>query len=328
MPAIRSIKNQYLGINAHLQSRLQTESGWDSFHTIHISHMTTALQIQLAPMGYEADIEQSLQIRRSLEPARYPTSDVTIYDPDLSRQYQSILMTAGNMQEIVMPIPDLLGLSDEQVKSYKAIGLYRAVPDDSERGTPIAWVELLSPSNKPTGQDFESYRDKRAKVLQAGIVFVELGYLHQYPPIFKTIPDYAAAKNRRPDPRSHPYRITIIDPHPDFFEGEGRSRQFDVDEPIPRVQIPLHNGDTLDFDFGAVYRRTFEEMLYGNKIDYSQLPLKFELYSSDDQARIVSHMLTVVEAAHNGENLESDPQALEPIPLEVALNRLQILSRS
>jgi hypothetical protein len=90
MPAIGSIKNQYLGINTLLHSRLQTESGWDSFHTIHISHLTTALQIQLAPMEYEADIEQLLQIRRLLEPIRYPKSDVMSYDRELSRQYQSI----------------------------------------------------------------------------------------------------------------------------------------------------------------------------------------------------------------------------------------------
>jgi Protein of unknown function (DUF4058) len=323
MPSIRSIKNQYRGINAHLHSRLQTEGGWDSFHTIHISHLTTALQIQLAPLGYEADIEQSLQIRRSLEPARYPTSDVTIYDPDLSRQYQPVPVTS-NMQEIVMPIPDLLSLRDEEIKTYKAVGLYQAVPADSERGDPIAWIEILSPSNKPTGRDFESYRDKRTKVLQTGIIFVELDYLHQYPPTFKTVPDYFTfAKNRRSDPGAHPYRITVIDPHPDFFEGEGRSRQFDVDEPIPNVRIPLNAGDVLDFDFGNVYHRTFEEMLYGNKVDYSQLPLNFEMYSPNDQARIVTRMLTVLETSQKGDNLERHPQTVETLPLDVGLNRLR-----
>jgi hypothetical protein len=36
-----------------------------------------------------------------------------------------------------MPIPDLLGLTDEIIKTYKAIGLYQAVRDDAERGDPI-----------------------------------------------------------------------------------------------------------------------------------------------------------------------------------------------
>jgi uncharacterized protein DUF4058 len=276
MPPVRVIKNQYRGINAHLHSRLQTEGGWDSFHTIHISHLTTALQIQLAPLGYEADIEQSLQIR--------------------------------------------------YIKTYKAIGLYQSVLDDSERGAPIAWIELLSPSNKPLGRDFETYDDKRTKVLQTGIIFIELDYLHQYPPTFKSVRDYfALAKSRQSDPAAHPYRITVIDPHPDFFEGEGRSRQFDVDEPIPKIRIPLNEGEGLDFDFDKVYRRTFEEMLYGNKIDYNQLPLNFEMYTLDDQARIVSRMLAVIEASRNGDNLEHDPQTVESIPLESGLDRLRAL---
>jgi len=32
MKAVRSIKNQYIGINAHLHSLWQSEGGWDEFH--------------------------------------------------------------------------------------------------------------------------------------------------------------------------------------------------------------------------------------------------------------------------------------------------------
>ncbi len=32
MPPIRTVKNQYRGVNAHLHSRLQHDAGWEPFH--------------------------------------------------------------------------------------------------------------------------------------------------------------------------------------------------------------------------------------------------------------------------------------------------------
>ncbi len=325
---VHSIKNQYLGINAHLQSKLQTDGGWDSFHAIHLGHLTTAIQVQLRPMGYEADIEQSLQIKHSVDPARYPKADVMIYDPDPGRAFQPVTaLSSANTQEIVMPIPSLLNITDEQVEFYRAIAIYKVSASRQDRGEPIVWIELLSPSNKPTGRDFESYREKRTQILQAGIVFVEIDYLHQYPPTLAGVANYHPyGKNSKPQLGSHPYRITVIDPRPDFLEGQGRSRQFDVDDRIPVIVIPLSASDKLDFDFGAPYRKTFEEMFYGDKVDYSQLPVNFELYSEFDQTRIASRMLAVVNAAQNDVDLEREPQAVETIHLGKALEQIQAIS--
>ncbi|MCU0513630.1 MAG: hypothetical protein MUE40_13805, partial [Anaerolineae bacterium] len=50
--------------------------------------------------------------------------------------------------------------------------------------------------------------------------------------------------------------------------------------------IALHAADVLTFDFGAPYRKTYEEALYGLEIDYRQLPERFETYSPADQACI------------------------------------------
>ena len=88
MDAVRSIKNQYLGINAHLQSAFQAQGGWDSFHTLHIGQLASAMQSQLRALGYTAAIEESLQIRRIGESDRYPVSDVLIADQDRERAGQ------------------------------------------------------------------------------------------------------------------------------------------------------------------------------------------------------------------------------------------------
>lgn len=64
MAPVRSIRNQYLGINAHLHSFWQGVGGWSRFHTNHISDLLRMLRPLLLPLGYDADIEPSLQIRR------------------------------------------------------------------------------------------------------------------------------------------------------------------------------------------------------------------------------------------------------------------------
>jgi hypothetical protein len=64
MTPVRAVKNQYQGINAHLHSYWQVEGGWDGFHANHIADLMRLMSAQLLPLGYTADIQQSLQIRR------------------------------------------------------------------------------------------------------------------------------------------------------------------------------------------------------------------------------------------------------------------------
>jgi hypothetical protein len=195
--------------------------------------------------------------------------------------------------------------------------------DGGERGEPVAWIELVSPSNKPGSSDFAAYEEKRRLLLRGGVVFVEMDYLHESPPTFEGIAIYSRRRGQPPQPGSHPYRITVIDPRPDVWQGQGRSRQFDVDEPIPPITIPLNGDDVLKFDFNPPYQKTFAEMLYGDEVDYRQLPANFEAYSPDDQARIVNRMLAVLEAARDGRDLESGPFPASALPLDEALAQFE-----
>lgn len=79
---IRSIRNQYHGINAHLHSYWQSKGGWHSFHGNHIADLLRTLRAALLPMGYTADLETSLQVRRLEQRISEPESDVTIFDFD------------------------------------------------------------------------------------------------------------------------------------------------------------------------------------------------------------------------------------------------------
>ena len=103
--AIQSVKNQYRGINDHLNSKLQSAGGWDSFHTSHISDLTKAMKAGLRPLGYTADIEQSLQIRRYGEPPLLSKIPIPIYDLLSGRQGTPEPFQAGDTHEIVLSIP-------------------------------------------------------------------------------------------------------------------------------------------------------------------------------------------------------------------------------
>ncbi len=172
MPALHSARNQYAGINAHLHSYWQGRGGWSRFHTNHIAELLRALRPLLLPRGYYADIEPSLQIRRlnDAEPPRRPESDLTIYDRDRDRAaLPRGAGPRGGVAKLVLPLAE--GLFGEALseKDYGAIAIYEALPNRLDRGEPIVWLELLSPSNKPGGRDARSYFDTRLTVLESGI---------------------------------------------------------------------------------------------------------------------------------------------------------------
>lgn len=306
---IRAKRNQYRGLNPHLHSFWQAEQKWNRFHNYHIGQLMAAMKAQLLPMGYTAEMDESLQIRRVGDDVRRPRSDVLIRDLDPQRAALPLAVTAGG-QAVALE-----ELTEEDVEHpYSAVVIYE------ESGDAVGWVELLSPSNKGDQRDAYTYLAKRRLLLEKGLVFVELDYLHETPPTFDRLPDYSAHQ-----PNAHPYRIAVIDPRPEYRRAQVYLHEFGVDAPIPTVKIPLNAGDSLVFDFDAAYQKTFEEALYGYDIDYRQLPMNFDRYSPADQLRIVTRMLTIITAAQQKQDLEAAPLPLVETPptLEAALAKLE-----
>jgi hypothetical protein len=321
MNPVRSLKNQYRGINAHMHSSWQSEGGWNEFHVNHIADLTRLMRIDLYPMGYIARTEQSLQIRRIDSMTQTPKSDILILDQGATlRVVEPVRRYYGSYEEMVLPASEALGL--EEIDYHKAVAIYKA---DRVQGEPVAWVELLSPSNKPNGQDWRNYKNKREALLQAGIVFVEIDYLHESPVTLELMSVYSASQAKTSgEAWSAPYRIIVIDPRPELSDAEARVRMFRVDDLLPTIRIPLLGEDALDFDFGKAYDKTFSEMLYGNEVDYARFPLNFDRYNQSDQARIANRMLAVLKASQAGVDLEqAAPLPIEPVTLDEALNQLK-----
>lgn len=175
MPPVRSVINQYPGVNAHLHSYWQGERGWNNFHNPHIAQLTAALKARLLPMGYTFEVEDSLQVRRADEYTCHPKSDLTIYDLDPARSGQ-LSRQSADLTGLVLPLVIVLERNPISEKPYRALSV-------SKRGDskPVAWIELLSPSNKRPGDDADTYVRKRHDLLDGGIVFVEIDYLHAPP---------------------------------------------------------------------------------------------------------------------------------------------------
>jgi hypothetical protein len=254
----------------------------------------------LIPGGvYSARFATSLQIRR--------------WYSDLSRTVRA----ENFIREQSLTVAELMAEAETE-NPYGSIAIYRQGDNQRE---PIVWVELLSPANKSNGFDREEYMSNRYLTLQEGIVLVELDFLHESHPLFASIPDYSSHADQ-----SHPYRIVLLDPRDDFQHDRSVCAEFDVDEPLPTIVIPLDGPDVLEFDFNAAYQRTYTGTLYGPEfVDYSQLPLNFDRYSPADQTRIACRMLSVLEAAHAGTDLETGPFLVKDIPLDAALEQITSL---
>jgi hypothetical protein len=190
-----SRRNHYRGINPHLNSSLQMPgndvvgpSVWPSFHASHIGDMTNFLNQKL-PDRYIARTEQSLQIREIDEDRptkkRRPEPDVTIYGSETPQR-------SGASISIITPTwtaelqNTLEWDEDELVPSI----IIRDLADHTKLGTPVARIELLSPSNLGSRAEAKMYTKNRLDALYSGTPLIELHYVHEYPAPISDYPPY------------------------------------------------------------------------------------------------------------------------------------------
>jgi hypothetical protein len=287
---IKSDKNLYPGVNAHLNSHLQKPNGgWGDFHGRHITHIAEALDAGL-PSGYYTREETGLQIREQVEPPSPRSSrtvpDVTVYQSAPSSGV-AVLEATVNSPAASIPLADTL--TDEDY--LMSVVIY----DEAER--PITRIEVLSPANKPPGAHHEQYAEKRSQTLHSGLNMVEVDYLHQTRPVILGVRSYADGEKG-----AFPYMIVVSDPHPTFDEGLAHIYGFGVDAELPKVRIPLKGKDAVALDFGAVYTQTFESSRYFRMVvDYEQEPTLFEKYAQADRERIEVRLASIRKAQPSSE---------------------------
>jgi hypothetical protein len=158
---------------------------------------------------------------------------------------------------------------------------------NNRMGEPVAWIEALSPTNKPGGSGYDQYTRKRNGALRAGIIMVELDYVHETLPITSRIAPY-------PREGEFPYYVLVTVPRPVYEKGKTFLYGFRVDESMPVIYIPLLGKDYVELDCGATYNRTFA--IFHHRVDYAQEPPRMHTYRAEDQQRIRARMAAVLEA--------------------------------
>jgi hypothetical protein len=268
-------KNPYIGINAHHNSWLQATNNWKGFHSQYLSRLYDEFKSQLLDLGYIVSMEESVQVRRS-------SDDFTTYFPDLAVFNTQIVnrpKSATIAPNIEVALADLIEEEVNQEAKYLALVIKKRANSEL-----VAWVELLSPANKPPSSDFRDYEKKRHEVFEMGITFVEIDFLHQQPTTWRKLPTYGKAES------AMPYRIVVVNPRPNLAQGKAQLAEFGIAEVIPAVIIPLSGDDQVKIDFNAPYQRLFVESLYGADVDYAQPPLNFESYTAVDREAILQLM--------------------------------------
>lgn len=294
---IYSIHNHYHGINAHLNSLLQADD-WEEFHSSHISSIQGVLNKQLLRSGYVARLEKGLQIKLEGK-TQHPESDVLIEDYNLPRAQQGQPSFPERTYLKPFDVATTVITPDEvDTEYFSAVVLYHHENSSHER-YPVAWIELLSPTNKQRGRHYLKYLVKREALLATKTwIYIEIDYLHRTSPTLY-IRDYAQKQAN-----AKPYHVALIDtrkPHK-----IGGLIEFGVDEKIPDIPIPLHGDDLVDFHLNEAYQHSFEWTgfgLLGNlSPNYAEKPVDFETYSLSDQAVIAKRMAVVQELAQKAKS--------------------------
>lgn len=289
--AIHFRENQYKGVNAHLHSLLQRESGgWESFHSAYLTYLTASIDRRL-PEQYFVINEDSLQlsfidvdtVERHYSRTR---ADIAVYGEESGISNRGSATAAT--PTVTIPII-AINIDEEPLRS---LILYEQQPDD--KLLPVTRIELLSPANKPGGSHFRQYHEKRLEALVAGMNLIEIDFLHETRPVIALIPSY---RDREDD--SYPYSISVTNPHPDVKTGKTDVYGFGVDSSIPTIDVPLSGQDFVTVDFGEPYQVTYASTrYYGTRlVDYEQIPVNFETYSEADQQRIRERMKLAQEKA-------------------------------
>ncbi len=303
--AIRSRRNQYRGINAHLHSYLQQHRvEGPVFHDGHVIDLARALN-RVLPEGYISFPERALQIRQfhpvtgeEIDPRKPMTlkPDVSVFERHTHRPSTHPSSEMTTMPTLTLPAIESI---DDDDLYLSAVVIYVA-DDDGTKGKPVTRLELLSPSNKAGGSGYLQYREKRALTLRSGVVMVELDYLHESRPVIDAVPSYIDG-----DTGAYPYAIIVTDPRPTLEAGELRVYGFGVDAPLPIIPIPLAGDDTVMFDFGDVYHFTLLNGVWlSTFVDYATEPVNFETYHEADRERIKARMRAVQQAHARGDDLE------------------------
>jgi len=277
----RIAHNIFEGINPVLNEKFLQIWDWQDFHNAHLVDIRNLLKSVLLERGYVINLEESVQVYKLGDTPTLYRSDVLISKssrPSLSEKAQSQSEAIPTVATQILPIRQMN--IPEESPSIMAIVIRKR-----RENKPITWIEMLSPSNKLPSQTFYDYQFKRKQLIDAGVCFIELDFIHTQPPTFYHVEAYTDG--------GYPYHLSVSVPRPTIQEGTITMYHFGVADKIPTIDIPLEGDDTHIFDFNAAYQKTFVESSYGLELDYHDLDLS--TYLERDRQYILKRIASALD---------------------------------
>jgi hypothetical protein len=224
---------------------LERPSLWPDVHLELIRAIRLALTQAVAPRYY-VTVEERMYIAT--------VSPQTL----LGRADAAVIGAAPKVEEAAatyavagVPVPVFVPIEDEIHERFLEV---------REQGSNrlITVLEVLSPSNKHSGQGRTSYEEKRRQILYSATNLVEIDLLR----VGEPLPVYPMLKSD--------YRILISRawerPHSLLYA-------FNLVDPIPDVPIPLQaDDDEPILALNPILRQIYADVRYDLRIDYTQPP--------------------------------------------------------
>ncbi|MCU0480293.1 MAG: DUF4058 family protein [Anaerolineae bacterium] len=266
-------QNSFVGINPVLHEILLTQDRWQEFHHVFLTECLMVLRQKLADTPYTVSLEQSVKIQPLYDNA-------TRYRPDLLIKTEKDKIysrpPSPNSPTATLAIVDIMDLDDPDPELLSLV--IRKHEDDA----PVAWIELLSPSNKLPFDGYYQYRTKRQVIVGAGIVFIELDFIHNQSPTFRYL-DYSKGERT-----AYPFHLGVLIPNPGAEAGVAHVAHFHVMEKIPKLLIPLLGDDKVEINLDDVYQDIFVRGAYTKEISRNMSALA--TYHPDDREKILAHL--------------------------------------
>jgi Protein of unknown function (DUF4058) len=239
---------------------------WSEFHSRLIVAIADALAPSLLPQYYVAVETRTYMDSSNGELLVGIPDAIVLSTPGPSAPAKPEASDAGvattvRPQTVVLPMP--LAVKERYLE-------IREAGSDAV----IAVVEVLSPTNKRSGEGRRIYGTKRQTVLGSASHLVEIDLLRAYDPMAMQPVDLGPASTAR-------YRILVsrseCRPRADLYE-------FTLRQPIPAFPLPLKDAEEqVLVDLQPLVNGIYERGGYGIRVDY-QPPVPPPALSAEDQA--------------------------------------------
>ena len=241
---------------------------WEDFH----ASLATEIRDQLTPRLRPRYVA-ALTPRVTYEAVTVMTTPRTI-KPDVGI-YQTPTGAPGGTAVMMAPAPLIRKVTVEEPFHEYALEIR-----ETETGTLVTAIEILSPINKrPGAEAFTTYLRKRREVLRTAAHLLEIDLLRggRRPPLLDDLPEA-------------PYFIFLSRAN---NRGQLEIWPLHLREPLPIVPVPLQDSDPdVPLDVGKALQAIYDRAAYDLRLDYTQPPPDPALSADDTQ-----WVITLLQAA-------------------------------